>query len=165
MAEVVGLAASIIQIAGAGTKLSIALYNFANSAAKADYEVSNIADDVQLTTSALNGVGKVLEEEDAQSVIKKEAIVHANGIIKRCESVFDEIRLLIEKRQKAGQDGKISLSALGKLAWPMKEQRVQLLKQKLESLKTSLLVLLGVLQLANLQTKGFVLELDFSERC
>jgi hypothetical protein len=42
MAEVVGLATSIIQIVGAGAKLSVALYNFATSAVRADQDIRDI---------------------------------------------------------------------------------------------------------------------------
>ena len=63
MAEVVGLAASIIQIAGAGAKLSVTLYNFTSSAARADQDIRDIADDVELTSNALESVGKLFESE------------------------------------------------------------------------------------------------------
>ena len=74
MAEVIGLAASIIQIAGAGAKLSVALYNFTNSATRADQDVKDIADDVELTSNALESVGKVFESAEAVSIVSKKAI-------------------------------------------------------------------------------------------
>ncbi|KAH7366623.1 hypothetical protein BKA66DRAFT_573287 [Pyrenochaeta sp. MPI-SDFR-AT-0127] len=154
MAEAVGLAASIIQIAGAGAKLSIALYNFTDSAARADQDIRHIADDVELTANALENVGKVFETEEAKSIVSKKAIQHANNIIKKCEDVFNEISDMIEKRRKIGKDGKKSLSMMGKLAWPMKEQRVELNRRRLESLKNSLVLLLNVLQLAQGQARG-----------
>ncbi|KAG9185990.1 hypothetical protein G6011_02546 [Alternaria panax] len=154
MAEVVGLAASIIQIAGAGAKLSVALYNFTSSAARADQDIKGIADDVELTANALESVGKVFESEDARSIVSKKAIQDANNIIKKCQSVFDEVSEMVEKRRKMGKDRKKSLSMMGKLAWPMKEQRVELNRRRLESLKNSLVLLLHVLQLAQGQSRG-----------
>ncbi|KAI4671417.1 uncharacterized protein J4E88_009082 [Alternaria novae-zelandiae] len=154
MAEVIGLAASIIQIAGAGAKLSVALYNFTNSAARADQDVKDIADDVELTSNALESVGRVFESEEAGSIVSKKAIQDANNIIKKCQSVFDEVSEIVEKRRKTAKDGKKSLSAMGKLAWPMKEQRVELNRRRLESLKNSLVLLLHVLQLAQGQARG-----------
>ncbi|KAI4710334.1 hypothetical protein J4E89_004787 [Alternaria sp. Ai002NY15] len=133
MAEVVGLAASIIQIAGAGAKLSVALYNFTNSAARADQDVKDIADDVELTSNALESVGRVFESEEAGSIVSKKAIQDANNIIKKCQSVFHEVSEMVEKRRKTAKDGKKSLSVMGKLAWPMKEQRVELNRRRLES--------------------------------
>ncbi|KAI4694822.1 hypothetical protein J4E81_006423 [Alternaria sp. BMP 2799] len=154
MAEVVGLAASIIQIAGAGAKLSVALYNFTNSAARADQDVKDIADDVELTSNALESVGRVFESEEAGSIVSKKAVQDANNIIKKCQSVFDEVSEIVEKRRKTAKDGKKSLSVMGKLAWPMKEQRVELNRRRLESLKNSLVLLLHVLQLAQGQARG-----------
>ncbi|KAL1794223.1 hypothetical protein ACET3X_007644 [Alternaria dauci] len=154
MAEVIGLAASIIQIAGAGAKLSVALYNFTNSAAQADQEIRDIADDVDLTSNALESVGKVFESEDAKSIVSKKAVQDAHKIIKKCQGVFDELSGIVEKRRKMGKDGKKTLSMMGKLAWPMKEQRVELNRRRLESLKNSLVLLLHVLQLAQGQSRG-----------
>jgi hypothetical protein len=154
MAEVLGLAASIIQVAGAGAKLSVALYNFTNSAARADQDIRDIADDVELTSNALETVGKVFESEDAKSIVSKKAIQDANNIIKKCQGVFDEVSEMVEKRMRIGRDGKKSLSMMGKLAWPMKEQRVELNRRRLESLKNSLMLLFHVLQLAKGQSQG-----------
>ncbi|KAF2252108.1 hypothetical protein BU26DRAFT_516804 [Trematosphaeria pertusa] len=154
MAEVVGLAASILQIAGAGVKLSTALYNFASSASRADRDVADIADDVMLTANALDSVGKVFEKEDGKTVVSRRAIQDANGLIKRCDAVFGEIQEVVEKRRKVCKDGKKILSTFGKFSWPLKEQRIELLRRRLESLKNSLMLLLHVLQLANGQAKG-----------
>ncbi|KAI4659221.1 uncharacterized protein J4E78_005647 [Alternaria triticimaculans] len=143
-----------MSIAGAGAKLSVALYNFTNSAARADQDVKDIADDVELTSNALESVGRVFESEEAGSIVSKKAIQDANNIIKKCQSVFHEVSEMVEKRRKTAKDGKKSLSVMGKLAWPMKEQRVELNRRRLESLKNSLVLLLHVLQLAQGQARG-----------
>jgi hypothetical protein len=155
MAEVVGLVASIIQIAGAGAKLSSALYHFTTSAVRADQDITDIASDVELTSNALESVGQVFETEDAKSIVSKKAIQDANSIIKRCEAVFTDISELVEKRRKTSKDGKKNVSVMGKLSWPMKEQRVELHRRRLESLKNSLVLLLHVLQLAQGQAHGY----------
>lgn len=155
MAEVVGLVASIIQIAGAGAQLSSALYHFTTSAVRADQDITDIASDVELTSNALDSIGKVFETEDPKSIVSKKAIQDANNIIKRCETVFTEISELVEKRSKTLKDGKKSLSVMGKLSWPMKEQRVELHRRRLESLKNSLVLLLHVLQLVQGQSRGY----------
>lgn len=155
MAEVIGLVASIVQIAGAGAKLSSTLYHFTASAVRADQDINDIAGDVELTSNALESVGKVFETEDAKSVVSKKAIQDANNIIKRCEAVFNDITELVEKRRNPSKDGKKSLSVMGKFSWPLKEQRVELHRRRLESLKNSLVLLLHVLQLAQGQARGY----------
>jgi hypothetical protein len=154
MAEAVGLAASILQLAGAGTKLSIALYNFTNSAAHADRDVKYISDDVELTINALESVGKVFQTQNAEFIVSKKAIQDANNLIRKCEDVFKEISGIVEKRMRTDKDGKRSLSVRGILSYPMKEPRIELNRRRLESLKNSLMLLLHVLQLAQSQARG-----------
>ncbi|OAL51615.1 hypothetical protein IQ07DRAFT_678787 [Pyrenochaeta sp. DS3sAY3a] len=154
MAELFGVAAGIIQIAGAGAKLSTALYNFTSSAVRADQEIRDIAGDVELTSNALSSVGEVFKTEDARSIVSKKAIQDANAIIKRCEEVFGEITEMVDKRRKVGEDGKKKVNFVGKIMWPMKEQRVELNRRRLESLKNSLVLFLHVLQLAQGQSRG-----------
>jgi hypothetical protein len=154
MAEVVGLVASIVQIAGAGAKLSTVLYNYTSSAVRADKDITDLADDVDATSSALGGIGKVLGTEDAKSIVSEQAIRDANKIIKRCGDIFRDISELVEKRHTKTKDGKKALSMVGKLAWPLKEQRVELHRRRLDTPKMSLLLLLDVLKLAQSQARG-----------
>ncbi|KAH7091682.1 hypothetical protein FB567DRAFT_589558 [Paraphoma chrysanthemicola] len=154
MAEVVGLVASIVQIAGAGCQLSAALYNYTTSAVRADQDIADIAGDVELTSNALESVGRVFESEEAKSVVSKKAIQDANNLIKRCDVVFKDISELVDKRRKVSKDGKKGLTVMGKLSWPMKEQRLELHRRRLDSLKNSLVLLLHVLQLAQGQARG-----------
>jgi hypothetical protein len=154
MAEVLGLVASIVQIAGAGAKLSSALYTFTHSAVRADQDILGIASDVELTSNALESVGRVFETEDTKSIIAQKAIRDAKSIIKLCEHVFTDISELVEKRRKLSKEGKKTLSVMGKLSWPLKEQRVELYRKRLENLKSSLVLLLHVLQLAQGQARG-----------
>jgi hypothetical protein len=158
MAEVLGLVASIVQIAGTGAKLSTALYHYTTSAVRADQEIADIADDVKLTSNALESVGEVFKTEDVKGIVTPKAIQDANSIIKRCEAVFADINELAEKRRKVGKDGKKEkgLSVMGKLSHPFKEQRIELYQRKLVSLKHSLALLLHVLQLAQGQARGYV---------
>jgi hypothetical protein len=154
MAEILGVVASIVQIAGTAAKLSSALYNFTHSAVRADQDIIGIASDVELTSNALESVGKVFETESTKSIIAQKAIRDAKSIIKQCDTVFADISELVEKRRKLSQDGKKTLSVMGKMSWPLKEQRVELYRKRLESLKSSLVLLLHVLQLAQGQARG-----------
>lgn len=155
MAELIGLTASILSIAGAGVKLSTTLYTFAESASRADQDIADIAGDVALTANVLDSVGNVLKENETKCLASKAALNDAESILKRCESVFGDIRQVIEKRTKIGKDGKKTITTLGRLAWPLKEQRIELMRRRLDSLKTSLLLLLKVLSFAGDRARGF----------
>lgn len=160
MAEVVGLAASIIQIGGAGTKLSIELYNFVSTASRAKTEIVKIASDVELTSKVLGNVGEVLAADDAKKLVNQDAVQHAKDLIGQCEEVFKELSSVVEKTRNTGKDGKPRVGFRAKMGWPMKEQRVELLRRRLETLKSSLLVLFYVLQLAHDKARGYVLLQD-----
>jgi hypothetical protein len=47
MAEVVGLATSVVQIGGEGARLLIELWSFISTASRADSEITHIAGDVK----------------------------------------------------------------------------------------------------------------------
>lgn len=155
MAEVVGLAASVLQIGGAGAKLSIELYSFISTAARANSDVRHIAVDVEVTSNVLGNVGKVLEGDHAKKLVNQDAIQHAKDLIKQCNEVFNELSEVVEKARKTGKDGKARIGFRAKMTWPMKGQRVELLRRRLETLKTSLLVLFHVLQLAQDKARGY----------
>lgn len=144
MAEIVGLAASVIQIGGAGAKPSIELYNFISTASRADSEIINIAGDVKLTSRVLDDVGKVLVSDDAKQLVSQNAVQHAKDLLKQREAVFNELSCVVAKARKAGSSGKARVGFMAKMGWPMKEQRVELLSRRLETLKSSLLVLFYV---------------------
>jgi hypothetical protein len=138
MAEFVGLAASLIQIAGEGVKLSTSLYDFVGSASRADSGVADIADDVQLTATTLDSIGKVFRREGEECVVSRKAVQDAKSLMKTCKVVFTEIQHMINNKGK----------------WPLEKPRIQLLKKRLENLKASLQLLLQVILLATGQAKG-----------
>ena len=156
MAEVVGLAASVFQIGGAGAKLSIELYNFISTASRADKEVTHIADDVKLTSNVLGEVGKVLASDDAKKLVNQKAVQHAKDLIKQCEEIFNELNDIIQRARRPDANGKLRISFKTKMSWPMKEQRVELLRRRLETIKSSLQVLFYVLQLAQDKARGYL---------
>lgn len=149
-----GLAASVLQIGGAGAKLSIELYNFISTASRADKEVTYIADDVELTSNVLSEVGKVLSSDDAKKLVNQKAVQHARDLIKQCEEVFNELNDVVQKARRPDRNGKLRIGLRAKIGWPMTEQRVELLRRRLETLKSSLQVLFYVLQLAQHKARG-----------
>lgn len=154
MAEVIGLAASVLQIGGAGAKLSNELYHFISTASRANSDVTHIAVDVEVTSKVLGNVGKVLEGDNAKNMVNQDAIQHAKDLIKQCEEVFNELSDVVTKARKIDKDGRTRIGFRAKMSWPMKEQRVELLRRRLETLKSSLLVLFHVLQLAQDKARG-----------
>lgn len=81
MSEVVGLAASIIQIGGAGTKLFVGICNHISTAARMDSEIANIVVDVENALKVLDGAGILLVSEDAKRLINQDAVQHTKDLM------------------------------------------------------------------------------------
>lgn len=148
MAEIVGLAASIVQLGGAGVKLSIELHNFTTATARADKDALDLAEDLDTTSSTLDHVGSTLRARHIRPLASPKAIEHATKIVHRCETVFNEVQDILKKRQKVNKQGDTIFTLAGKLSWPFEKEKVELLRRRLESLKLDLSLLLDVLHLA-----------------
>jgi hypothetical protein len=61
MAEIIGLTASLITLAGTGAKLADTLFKVANVIKSAEYEARLLAADIQIFSSSLTQLSKVLE--------------------------------------------------------------------------------------------------------
>lgn len=152
------VASGIIGVASVGVKLSTTLYTYASSVANADKDMTDIAGDVALTSNVLNNVGTFLQDPDTIAIASGTALTDASSILKRCRDAFTEIEALISKSDKPGHVGenwgrKPSKRAI--FAWPLKSSRAELLKKRLESLKSSLMLLLHVLSFARDRANGY----------
>ncbi|KAK7192080.1 C2H2 finger domain-containing protein [Paraphaeosphaeria sporulosa] len=152
MAEIAGFLASIAQVASSGMQLSSAMYESASGAARAEQEVADIADHVKTTAIALDGVARIVAQEDGIHDVTNTALSEAGDLAKRCEAVFGDVQDLIAKRKNPDQDE----SKASRMHEQSKEQKTELLRRRLDSLKHSILLLLHVLQLANAQAKGSI---------
>ncbi|KAF1973929.1 hypothetical protein BU23DRAFT_553908 [Bimuria novae-zelandiae CBS 107.79] len=152
MAEVDGLITRIAQIANAGIALSTALSDPAAGIGLAEQEIADIADDVKTAAIALDGVARLIGQGGKFNEVSDNAVSEANGLSKRCDAVFGEVQDFVDKRNELGQDGNKTSNA----PEASQEQRVELLKRRLDHLKHSILLLLHVLRLANGQAQGTI---------
>ncbi|KAI4629175.1 uncharacterized protein J4E87_003436 [Alternaria ethzedia] len=136
MAEVVGLVASVVQLAGAGLKLSQTLYQYADGVASADRRIKDIANEVKLTSFVIQELGTIFERDETANLISKNAVRTANETIKECFAVFTELELKINK----GKPGK-----MGRLMLPFKDNKIELLRSQIDKLKSTLELLMQVL--------------------
>ncbi|KAF2273252.1 uncharacterized protein EI97DRAFT_165947 [Westerdykella ornata] len=139
MAEI-GLIASVIQVAGAGLKLSQTLYQYAESVSSADRRVKDIAKEVQLTSFVINELASIFKNDESSSLLSENAIKTADETVRECSSVFTELDAALKKTKK---------SALGKFKFPFRETKIELLRNQIDKLKSTLQLLLQVLTLAH----------------
>jgi hypothetical protein len=138
MAEI-GLAASLLQIAGAGIKLSLTLYEFGATVSVAGEEVAFIAKNVTLYSGVLQALAQRLKSEGA--VHSLEALNLASDIEGQSHVIFKKIEKLLPSPHPRHN----SISLLQRIAWNFKKPRVEHLVGQLEYLKSTTSLLVQVL--------------------
>ena len=153
--ELVGLAASILQIADLGWKLSYKLYAFSRKIHEAGKNIELISQDISATGAVLKQFADELDKDEKASaggrLASLELIKAARGIVEECETLFKEIDASIDGRG----GNKVILDLKAKLKWSYLEPRIQLLSLNLSRLKASLALMLNVLVYAE-QIRGSV---------
>jgi hypothetical protein len=135
MAEI-GLIASVIQVAGAGLKLSQTLYQYADTVASADRRIKDIAKDVELTSFVIDELGHVFRQDESSVLLSKNAVKTANETVRECSTVFTELDTALKKSQK---------NKLGRFMLPFRESKINLLRDHIDKLKSTLQLLMQVL--------------------
>lgn len=146
--EIIGLAASVLQIADYGWKTSYKLYAFSRKVHDAGKTIELISQDIGATGAVLKQLGdEVAKDEKANPgsrLCSQGLIDAASKLVEECSGIFKEIDLSI-----GGKDGnKVVLGFKQKLKWSYLEPRVELLRANLERLKSSLALMLNVLMYA-----------------
>ncbi|RDI85055.1 hypothetical protein Vi05172_g5048 [Venturia inaequalis] len=130
--EALGAVSSIIAIADAGLKL----YNYIESVASADKRLKTVAANLKITCDVVKHVGCIFEKEETAKLVGSGAIETAKVATKECQGVFDELRLAISKSER------------NRYLFPLREAKLELLAVQLEKLKSSLVLLMSVLNQA-----------------
>ncbi|KAI9668193.1 MAG: hypothetical protein M1821_001013 [Bathelium mastoideum] len=148
MAEL-GIAASVVQIVGLGTKLSFSFYKLASTVSSATTDLSRVAKGVNLFCLMLKQMGLALKEDRTQEPIHSaEALETVQEIIQQCGGVFDELQSMLKKCGWEGDD--MELSRLQKIRWTVKKPRIEYVLAHLDSLKLTLAVMMQTLQTARI---------------
>ena len=165
MAEV-GIIASVVQIADVGLRLSIKLYTFGEIVASADRSVISISKDVSLTSGVLKELGQILDKDKETGTFSETAVQTADGVVKECLEVFKEMDNIIVKRLpslgaagKGGGQGervKRATVMLERLKWGYLQPKLELLRSNLDSLKSTLLLMLNVITYARQVSEKYV---------
>lgn len=136
----------MLQVAGAGFRLSLLLNAIGVKLATADRDIEKIAKEISLFSLMLKQVGQTLQE--AESVASQAALDTANEIAAQSQTVFHEVNEMMEMSQQRDGNGHLQLIKIAqRVKWCFKKQRVQYLLGQLETLKLSLAIMLQILQL------------------
>lgn len=142
--EIIGIAASVIQLADLGARLSVQLIGFSRKVKEAHKNIEAISQEIAVTGAVLQELGAELKKDENKSSCSRQALETAEQLIVACKEIFQEIEENIELK------GPATTTSLFKqrLKYPFFESKLTLLRTKLESLKSSLLVILNVLVFA-----------------
>ncbi|KAF2759732.1 hypothetical protein EJ05DRAFT_307831 [Pseudovirgaria hyperparasitica] len=132
----VGVAASIVQLAGAGLQLSVILYEYVDSVSGADKRIKAIARDVELTSAVIQELGHTFSQNGTAQVMTASSIQTAESAVKECRYVFDELEAIVARSKD---------SRMAKFTMPFKDSKIQLLRANLDRWKSTLQLLMQAL--------------------
>lgn len=142
--EVVGVVASILQIADLGAKISVKLCSFYRTVKDANHSMQSLSSDVSLTCSILQELGKVLEKDEQTKLCSQQAFHTAQGVLAECKTVFEGIDNAMEKQEQDGTKN-MFLRGARKITVAFVGPNLDLLKCNLERLKSTMLLMLNVI--------------------
>lgn len=145
-------AAAVAAVATFAAQLSKALFEAYLTVKGAEDEIRDIANNVSLLALVLAEMEECLRENS--SFFRPSLEQTALTIAARCESIFKDI----EKHTGVQRGKAVRKGLAGRLGWFFKKDRVKLLRVSLESLKSTLNILLHVVVLARLSTDSQIRE-------
>lgn len=143
--EIIGLAASVIQIAEVGGKLSVKLFTFTRKVKNANKSIDALSQDIAATGAVLKQLGETLSKDASLKVCSQEALDTAKTLVEDTKKVFDGLEKLIDGDEKSSNKFLKGISWKQRLKFPFLEPQIAQVQANLERLKSSLLVILNVL--------------------
>jgi len=155
--EIVGLAASVIQIADIGSRLSVKLFTFSRKVKNADKSIDALSQDIAATGAVLKQLGETLSKDASLKVCSQGAVDTAKSLVEDTNNVFSGLEKLIETNEKPSSKFLKGISIKQRLKFPFLQPQIEQVQANLERLKSSLLVILNVLIFAE-QLRKYVTE-------
>jgi hypothetical protein len=135
------LAAAIIGLAGAATNLSVGIFRLADNISNARPEARIIASGISLLSRSLRELAKSFKKAKKLS---PEVADTASELVDSCKELIRSLRRSLAKSPLSKSKGQAFIAGV---VWPFKKNRVDFLRSSLESLKTTLLLLLATTDL------------------
>ena len=82
--EVVGIAASTIQVPGAGLALAQVLYSYCDAVSSSRSRIRDIVFYIRHTAVVIQGIGDVFRDESHKHLVSRRAIKTAAAIVEEC---------------------------------------------------------------------------------
>ena len=142
----VSAAASVAGVATIAAQLSKSLYEICQDIKEAEKDIRKVADDVELISTVLRDLEVHFQQNKVTGapIYRRNHVLRVKEICDRCELIFEDINNVTGIKERTAP--KVTL--LTRLQWCFRKGRVKLLQANLESLKSTLQVLLQVMILA-----------------
>ena len=147
------VAASVATVAILAAQVSKKVYDLGKDLKDTEKHIEDVASNASILSTTLNALGDVLRQN--QQVYRPEMVKSVHDITIRCESILKDIERLagiIERGNVPVQ------TLLSRMRWVWKKDQLKPLQTSLESLKSTLSILLTVIELAKSMTQATVEE-------
>ncbi|KAJ5166813.1 uncharacterized protein N7482_005594 [Penicillium canariense] len=141
--EALGVAASIIQVADLGTKLSVKLFSFYRRVKNANDSIQLLSNEIALVSAILRELGDNLKAEESSKLCSDEAFRTLGLVLNQCRDVLGQIQRVVDHNDQPGK-GRFQ-QVTGKFRIVLLEPSLDQLKITLERLKSTMLLLLNVI--------------------
>lgn len=144
--EAVGVAASIIQVADLSAKLSVKLFSFYRQVKSANEGIQLLSNEIALVSATLRELGDNLNDENSAQLCSEHAFYVLKLVLDQCRDVLGQIQKVVDNNDQMGKN-RFQQTA-GKIRVAFLEPNLDQLKTKLESLKSTMLLVLNVIMYA-----------------
>ncbi|CAG8182305.1 unnamed protein product [Penicillium nalgiovense] len=144
--EIIGVAASIIQVADLGTSLSVKLFSFYRRVKNANETIQLLSNEVALISAILRELGESLKGQEASKLCSDEAFQTLKCVLQQCRDVLRQIEKVVCMNEQSGKSRLQQVT--GKFKLVLLEPSLDPLKTDLERLKSTMLLLLNVIMFA-----------------
>lgn len=151
--EAIGVAASIIQVADLGTKLSVQLFSFYRRYKNANESIQLLSNEIALVSAILRELGDNLKKDESSKLCSQEAFRTLRLVLTQCRDVLGQIQKVIDGNDQSGKSRFQHVT--GKFRIVLLEPSLDQLRVNLERLKSTMLLLLNVIMYAA-QIRGYV---------
>jgi predicted transcriptional regulator len=142
--EIIGVVASIVQIADLGGRLSVKLCTFCHKFKNANKALRYLSKDVALTCNVLRQLGDSLGQDDLACLYSPDAFETAQDVLRECEQVFQDLESAIEQHYPDPLSQSRIDKVTRKFKFLMNESHLDTVAGNLERLKSTMLLMLNV---------------------
>src|ERR1700712_1210803 len=123
--EILGIAASVLQLADVGAKLSVKLFVFSRKIKSADKSINRISQDIAATGAVLQQLGKEISKDEHLQLCSNEAMSTAQRLVGDCNKAFSELDDALDGRLTKNT---VVMGWKQRLKYPYMEAQIELLR-------------------------------------